>query len=85
MRKLKLQVEDLDVSSFQTADTVGEAGTVVGHKTAPPTELSCAGYPTCDPPTYHGEYTCAYTCNCTVAQNCYSQITACGGCEAVEA
>jgi hypothetical protein len=85
MRKLKLQVEDLEVATFRTTEVPEERGTVVGHKTAPPSMNTCPGYNTCDAPTYHGEYTCAYTCNCTGAANCYSQITVCGGCEPAEA
>jgi hypothetical protein len=80
MRKLKLNLDALNVTSFETGEQQGQ-GTVMGHVTLPPSEISCPGMNTCDPPTYDGAYTCAYTCNnCTIARNCYSQHTECGGC-----
>lgn len=50
MQKLKLQVEDLEVVSFETDDSMEARGTVAGHKTASPTQdPTCIGQPTCDP------------------------------------
>jgi hypothetical protein len=82
MRKLKLNLDDLNVMSFETGKESGREGTVLGHKTAPPSEFSCPGMNTCETQTYVGEYTCDYTCNCTNGQYCASQMTRiCGGCE----
>lgn len=66
MRKLRLQVEDLEVVSFETDRERGMRGTVAGHKTAPPTEdPTCLGQPSCDPnvATCNGGYTCYVSCN----------------------
>ena len=84
MNKLKLNLEELGVESFDTQAGVKEKGTVVGEQ-----QCSCAG--TCYPaPTCAN--TCAYTCDdatcpacptCanTCAQTCddYTCAVSCGG------
>jgi hypothetical protein len=62
MRKIKLELEKLEVVSFDTAETPEGRGTVDGHGHPPPTDRAAAscGY-TCD-----GYYwTCAH-------QTCYT-------------
>ena len=69
MRKLKLQVEDLEVVSFETDRAMDIRGTVNGHKTAPPTEdPTCAGQPTCD----------ANAATCDNGNTCYLSCNICG-------
>ena len=62
MRKIKLQVDTLEVASFEVDAPAGERGTVDGHGHAPPTHAAAAtcGH-TCDG-YYH---TCAH-------QSCYT-------------
>jgi hypothetical protein len=85
MRKLKLNAEDLQVSSFETSEQVEGCGTVAGHRLPPPSELSCEGVPTCEQQTHDANYyTCGYTCPASCYQGCYTQMTACGGCLPVD-
>jgi len=66
MRKLKLQVEDLEVVSFETDEALEARGTVAGFKTAPPTaDPTCEGQPSCDPnvATCNNGATCWHSCN----------------------
>lgn len=65
MRKLKLSIDDLEVTTFQTAARDGKTGTVMAH--IPPSgRPTCAeGYWTCDAEidSCNGAYTCgAGTC-----------------------
>ncbi|HEU0300010.1 MAG TPA: hypothetical protein VFR37_11160 [Longimicrobium sp.] len=64
MKKLKLQIDDLAVETFQTAGAQGDEGTVVGHATQ-------GNKHTCDPQvgTCFG-YTCYETCGDTCADTC---------------
>jgi len=69
MRKLKLQMEDLEVVSFAIDGIEELRGTVDGHKPAPPTEEpTCIAQPSCDP--------AVGTCN--YAQTCYNSCDFCG-------
>lgn len=82
MRKLKLDLTALEVTSFQVADEHDGGGTVVGHKYPAPSQLSCAEQ-TCEPATYVGQYTCDWT----HAESCYNgcataHTVQCGGCQA---
>lgn len=68
MRKLKLDLTELEVTSFETHVGRGERGTVAAHKTAPPTQLTCVS--------------CADSCgdNCTGGTGCEpTSPTACEG------
>ncbi|HEX8904154.1 MAG TPA: hypothetical protein VF771_04890 [Longimicrobiaceae bacterium] len=63
MRKLKLELDDLQVESFQTDESLPGLGTVHAHVSAVCTGANgntCNGLNTCD-----GAATCdgAYTCN----------------------
>ncbi|HYH78232.1 MAG TPA: hypothetical protein VEX86_00495 [Longimicrobium sp.] len=61
MRKLKLELTDLEVTSFAVAGETGDAGTVAGQGNIPVE----TGAPTCN-----GDYTCvscADTCQGTCA------------------
>jgi hypothetical protein len=64
MRKLKLDLIDLEVTSFETATELDARGTVAGHKTAPPPPSN----PTCD--GYMASCDDAYTCAACVTQSC---------------
>jgi hypothetical protein len=66
MRKLKLDVADLEVTSFDTNRAEGPRGTVAGHVTKQLTyDLNCS-QESCDGPVCGpsgGNYTCAdYSC-----------------------
>ena len=75
MRKLKLTIEDLEISTFSTSRAPRGRGTVVGHKPPAPTALHCED-------TYVGYWTCDFTCDATSVQPCLSQQTfECGGCQ----
>jgi hypothetical protein len=80
MRKLKLNLADLKVASFDTGEDNGRPGTVLAHVTLPPSEQTCPDVG-CEQRTWRPDYTCDYTCNCTHVVNCVSQRTACGSCE----
>ncbi|MGD8778115.1 MAG: hypothetical protein PVH88_04050 [Ignavibacteria bacterium] len=57
MKKLKLNMEDLKIESFETSSKIKRQGTAFGH--LPPTEA-----PTnCEGPTCYGGDTCEVSCN----------------------
>src|SRR5687768_6220638 len=73
--KLKLQLEDLRVDSFDTAPARREKGTVVGQQ--------CTGYTACTCPwmdTCYGSClaTCLQTCHCGSGYPDCSQVGNCG-------
>ena len=75
MRKLKLKLEDLEVTAFTAGEQAPARGTVVGHRPPAPTSVFCDQ-------TYEGYWTCDYTCAASCEQNCMTQPTIdCGGCE----
>ena len=55
MNKLKLQLDDLTVESFDTTAARDEKGTVFGEQCTCDTACTCPGCPTCD-------ITCPNTC-----------------------
>jgi hypothetical protein len=68
--KLKLNLEDLTVDSFDTTATQKEKGTVFGEQCTCYTNCTCPGCPTCDASCNNtcatcGENTCAQTCEDT--------------------
>jgi hypothetical protein len=80
--KLKLDVEDLSVDSFDTSASEKPKGTVFGEQCTCYTQCTCPGCPTCDA-SCNGtcDATCAYTCDdatCVACSNdsCYDT---CGG------
>jgi hypothetical protein len=60
MNKLKLQLEDLLVDSFQTTPAERPKGTVFGEQCTCYTQCTCPGCPTCDGTCPN---TCANTCD----------------------
>lgn len=86
MNKLKLQLQDLTVESFDTAGRKEEKGTVVGAQQQPCTcwtQCTCPGCPTCydtcaDTCEYTcDDYTCAGTCGGRTYCWCPSQWDTC--------
>jgi hypothetical protein len=69
MRKLRLDLDDLSVESFETTPLPRtENGTVFGQEQCTCyTQCTCPGCPTCDA-SCNG--TCAYTCEGTCAYTC---------------
>ena len=74
MGKLTLQIDELEVESFDTGDE-SRGGTVRGNDTVE-TEW-CTGYPDCvsDQGCQTPRRTCYGTCGCT--QNCDTVVPAC--------
>ena len=84
MAKLKLQLDDLLVDSFQTTEPQKPKGTVFGEQCTCYTNCTCPGCPTCDAScngtcdaTCAG--TCAYTCDDATCVGCGSGYDTCGG------
>jgi hypothetical protein len=69
MKKLKLQMDDLRVETFQTASGHKEKGTVFGEVWSQPFQASC-----------NGDDTCAGTCGtaCVSNQNSCEYFTCAG-------
>ena len=66
MNKLKLQLEDLRVDSFDTTTAEKAKGTVFGEQCTCYTQCTCPGCPTCDATCN----TCDQSCNGTCAASC---------------
>jgi hypothetical protein len=64
MRKLRLQLEELHITSFTTTSSQKEKGTVFGEQCTCPTACTCPGCPTCDA-------SCNGTCGATCGASCY--------------
>ena len=74
MRKLKLELENLTVESFDTTTPAKPRGTVFGEQCTCYTQCTCPGCPTCDNTC---PQTCAYTCDdasCNGSCGCMSDI-----------
>jgi len=67
MKKLKLQLEDLRIDSFQTTPAEKPKGTVFGEQCTCYTQCTCPGCPTCDA-SCNG--TCEASCNGTCDASC---------------
>ncbi len=71
--KLKLNLEDLSVDSFDTTRPAHKQGTVFGEQCTCYTQCTCPGCPTCDASCNGtcagtcGENTCVASCNGTCA------------------
>ena len=65
MNKLKLQLDDLRVDTFQTTPAPREKGTVFGEQCTCYTQCTCPGCPTCA-----GYGTCDASCNGTCDASC---------------
>jgi hypothetical protein len=78
--KLKLNLDQLAVDSFDTTRPVAKVGTVFGEQCTCYTNCTCPGCPTCDATC---AATCNYTCDdascgCTDAYSCYETDCGCG-------
>ncbi|WP_420130426.1 hypothetical protein [Longimicrobium sp.] len=79
MNKLKLQVEDLAVESFDTTRPQKAKGTVFGEQCTCYTQCTCPGCPTCYA-SCNG--TCDASCNGTCDASCNGTCDAtCNGCD----
>ncbi len=67
MKKIRLEVERLEVASFETQETEPARGTVRAHATNG--QWTCAYHCTWD------HYTCEGTCNCQGSANCTEVLT----------
>lgn len=65
MKKLRLQLDDLLVDSFQTTAAKKEKGTIFGQECTCYTNCTCPGCPTC-------AASCNGTCNGSCNGTCYS-------------
>ena len=72
MNKLKLQLEDLLVDSFDTTAPQKAKGTVFGEQCTCYTNCTCPGCPTCDA-------SCNGTCDASCNGSCASCDATCGG------
>jgi hypothetical protein len=67
--KLKLNLDQLAVDSFDTAARQAEKGTVFGEQCTCWTNCTCPGCPTCDD-TDCGQHTCDASCNGSCDASC---------------
>ncbi|HYW11386.1 MAG TPA: hypothetical protein VE871_05495 [Longimicrobium sp.] len=65
--KLKLDLDDLTVDSFDTTRPAQKQGTVFGEQCTCYTQCTCPGYSTCDESC---DGTCAASCNTTCNAKC---------------
>jgi hypothetical protein len=70
--KLKLNLEDLTVDTFNTTAPEKPKGTVFGEQCTCYTNCTCPGCPTCD-------YTCKYTCDDATCPQCPTCGASCNG------
>lgn len=75
MNKLRLQLDDLRIDSFETTPAEKPRGTVVGEQCTCYTHCTCPGGPTCDGTCYDScggtcEQSCRGTCFATCDFNC---------------
>ena len=69
MRKLRLNLEQLAVDTFQTATSPADEGTVFGEQCTCRTACTCPGCPTCDN-TQCNQGSCGDTCDWTCPASC---------------
>ncbi len=67
--KLRLNLDQLTVDSFDTSTVAAEKGTVFGEQCTCWTNCTCPGCPTCDN-TACGQNTCGNTCGDTCGASC---------------
>jgi hypothetical protein len=80
--KLKLNLDQLSVDSFDTTRPVAKAGTVFGEQCTCYTNCTCPGCPTCDTSCNGScDGTCAASCNGTCYEYTCGPDTNCGTCE----
>lgn len=73
MKKLRLELDQLTVDSFDTAVSAARRGTVVGEEqctcpSACASNCTCPGCPTCDA-TCNGETCGGYTCDFSISRD----------------
>ena len=84
MKKLKLNLEELKVQSFETSESYNKRGTVVGNATISACEEACLVTTTCPPPEtedatcHHSCYdtVCSFTCNNCITKYGCTDVTA---------
>jgi hypothetical protein len=78
MRKLRLQLDDLRIDSFDTTQAKKARGTVFGEQCTCYTQCTCPGCPSCDE-SCNGtcEVSCFDTCAGSCNGTCYKT---CNGC-----
>jgi hypothetical protein len=80
MRKLKLDLDQLTVDSFDTEARAERSGTVFGEQCTCYTNCSCPGCPTCDASCNGTCNTCNASCNGTCDASCNGTCDIyCGG------
>ena len=81
MRKLKLDLTDLEVTSFETHLGDGDRGTVAAHKTAPVTfpGLTCGSCPASCGGVCLSVYPDEATCDVSCVQTCGTCAPSCDG------
>ncbi len=72
MNKLKLNLDELAVESFDTTRSEKAKGTVFGEQCTCYTQCTCPGCPTC-------YATCNYTCDDATCPNCPTCYASCNG------
>jgi hypothetical protein len=91
MKKMKLNLEQLAVDSFDTSAAAEKRGTVFGEQCTCPTNCTCPGCPTCYEScngtcgdscygTCAGQHTCDGTCDSCYFTQC---ANSCYGCPTV--
>ena len=84
--KLKLDLNELAVESFDTSETAERNGTVFGEQCTCWTNCTCPGCPSCDgcPGTEHtacNQASCAGTCGASCNGTCAGQNTCGNSCD----
>lgn len=79
MRKMKLDLDSLDVTSFPTDETAESRGTVNAHRLPAAEETYGSAC------TFAGQYSCDYSCDWTCAASCAGRCVTmatedCAGC-----
>jgi len=77
--KLKLNLDQLSVDSFDTTKPEAKTGTVFGEQCTCYTNCTCPGCPTCDA-SCNGtcDASCNGTCDASCNGTCYEDTCACG-------
>lgn len=80
MRKLRLQLDDLRIDSFDTTHAQQAKGTVFGEQCTCYTQCTCPGCPSCDE-SCNGtcDVSCFDTCDVSCDGTCYKTCACTGG------
>ena len=88
MKKLRLNLDQLAVDSFDTSAAAAEKGTVFGEQCTCQTQCTCPGCPTCDFSAC-GQNTCQETClescwgSCAPEYSCWDTCAGQFTCESI--